>query len=50
MKVPALKALAPTHSEPPFVVAQVVALVMFVVFGIAGTMRFHPEALKERHT
>jgi hypothetical protein len=42
-KVPALKAVAPTQSEPPFVVAQVVALVMFVVLGIAGTIRFHPE-------
>jgi hypothetical protein len=48
LKVPALKAMAPTQSEPPFVVAQVVALVMFVVFGIAGTIRFYPEALKER--
>jgi hypothetical protein len=44
MKVPALKALAPTQSEPPFLIAQVVALVMFVVFGIAGTIKFHPEA------
>ena len=44
MKVPALKAMAPTQTEPPFVVAQVVALVMFVALGIAGTMRFHPEA------
>jgi hypothetical protein len=40
--------MAPTQSEPPFVVAQVVALVMFVVFGIAGTVRFYPDALKER--
>jgi hypothetical protein len=47
-KVPALRAVAPTQSEPPFVVAQVVALVMFVVFGIVGTIKFHPEALKER--
>jgi len=41
--VPALKAAAPTQSEPPFVVAQVAAMVMFVVFGIAGTIKFHPE-------
>ena len=44
LKVPALKALAPTQTEPPFVIAQVVALVMFVAFGIAATIRFHPEA------
>jgi hypothetical protein len=47
LKVPALKAMAPTQSEPPFVVAQLVALVMFVVFGIAGTIRSYPEALKK---
>jgi hypothetical protein len=41
-KVSALKAMAPTQSEPPFVVAQVVALVMF---GIAGTIRFYSDAL-----
>ncbi len=50
MKVPALKAVAPTQSEPPFVIAQVVALIMFIVFGIAGTIKFHPEELKERPT
>jgi hypothetical protein len=40
--------MAPTQSEPPFVVAQIVVLVMVVVFGIAGTIRFYPDALKER--
>ena len=43
-KVPALEALAPTQTEPPFIVAQVAALVMFIVFGVAGVIRFHPEA------
>ena len=43
-KVPALEALAPTQTEPPFVVAQVAALVMFIVLGVAGVIRFHPEA------
>ena len=42
-KVPALEALAPTQTEPPFVVAQVAALVMFIVLGVAGVIRFHPE-------
>ena len=36
--------------EPRFVVAQLVALIMFIVFGIAGTIKFHPEELKERRT
>jgi hypothetical protein len=39
-KVPALKALAPTQSEPPFVVAQLVALVAFVVLGTLAAKRF----------
>ncbi|HEY2157705.1 MAG TPA: hypothetical protein VGH33_18895 [Isosphaeraceae bacterium] len=42
-KVPALKALAPTQSEPPFVVAQVVALVAFVVLGSLAAIRFRDE-------
>src|SRR5437899_2152666 len=32
-KVPALKALAPNQTEPPFVIAQVVAMIAFVVLG-----------------
>ena len=40
-KVPALKALAPTKSEPPFRVTQLVALVLFVVLGIRAAMKFH---------
>ena len=30
MKVPTLKTLAPTQSEPPFLVAQLVVLAIFV--------------------
>ena len=41
-KVPALKAMAPTGSEPPFLVAQTVCLVMFVVLGVLATKKFHP--------
>jgi len=33
-KVGPLKDLAPTQSEPPFLVAQVIALVLFVLLGI----------------
>ena len=43
-KLPALQALAPTQSEPPFVVAQVVALVAFVAIGWWAVRRFHPAA------
>ena len=43
-KVPALKALAPTQSEPPFLIAQVVVLVLFVVLGVRAVKRFRPAA------
>ena len=39
-KVPALKDLAPTQSEPPFAVAQLIALVAFIVLGIIAAKRF----------
>ena len=41
-KLPFLSALAPTQSEPPFVVAQVVVLLIFVGLGIAALRSFHP--------
>ena len=42
LKVPALHVLAPAGSEPPFLIAQGAALVLFVVLGIAAGFRFHP--------
>ena len=42
-KVPPLSALAPTQSEPPFVIAQVVVLVIFIVLGVFAVRSFHPE-------
>lgn len=40
LKVPALKAMAPKQTEPPFVVAQTVVFVLFVVLGSLATIRF----------
>jgi len=42
-KVPALEAVAPTQSEPPFAVAQLVVLAAFVGLIVAAVLRFHPE-------
>lgn len=42
LKVPALHALAPTQSEPPFLIAESVVLVLFVVLGYAAVRKFHP--------
>ncbi len=43
MKVPALKALAPTEKEPPFRVAQLTVMLVFVVLTIFAAKRFHLE-------
>jgi len=45
MKVPALHVLAPTGSEPPFLVSQVVVMAVFIVLTIAAAIRFHPETV-----
>ncbi len=42
-KVPALKALAPTQSEPPFAVTQVIVLVTFFALAIAASIKFRVE-------
>jgi hypothetical protein len=43
LKIPFLKALAPTQAEPPFVVAQAIVLVLFVVLAILVLKAFHPK-------
>jgi len=42
-KVPALKAMAPTQSEAPFKVTQLLALALFVLVGIFATIKFRDE-------
>jgi hypothetical protein len=44
-KLSVLHALAPNGSEPPFLVAQIVVLVIFVALGIAAVKRFYPQAI-----
>jgi hypothetical protein len=41
MKVPALKAIAPTQSEPPFQMAQLAVLLIFAILGVRAAMKFH---------
>jgi hypothetical protein len=45
-KVPPLKALAPTQSEPPFLVAETSALVLFIILGIYSVKGFRGEQLQ----
>jgi hypothetical protein len=42
-KVPALKAIAPTQTEPPFAITQLVVLALFVLLAIVAAIRFRPE-------
>jgi hypothetical protein len=42
VKVAALNALAPTQSEPPFVIAQLAVLAIFVVIGLIAAVTFRP--------
>jgi hypothetical protein len=43
-KLPKLQVLAPTQSEPPFLIAQIVALAIFLIVGIAAALKFRPAA------
>ena len=42
-KAPALHALAPTQTEGPFKIAQLVVLVLFMVLTVVAVRKFHPE-------
>jgi hypothetical protein len=42
-KVPALQALAPTLSEPPFLYAQVANLLVFLILMVLAARAYHPE-------
>jgi hypothetical protein len=44
MKISALRALAPTQSEPPFAIAQAALLIIFIVLGVLAVRRFRPAA------
>jgi len=41
-KIAFLRALAPTQSEPSFLVTQLVVLVLFAAAGTVAALRFHP--------
>jgi len=41
-KIPFLHALAPTQSEPPFLITQAIALGVVIVLGTLAVARFRP--------
>lgn len=46
MKIPALHALAPTQKEPPFLIAQLVVMAVFIALTIFAAKRFHVGAAR----
>ena len=48
LKVPALHALAPTGSEPPFAIVQAIVLLLHVGIGFLALRRFHPRRRSAR--
>jgi hypothetical protein len=48
-KVPALKALAPTQSEPPFAATQLVVLAIFVTITAFAVIKFHDVPIRTAH-
>jgi hypothetical protein len=40
LKVPALKAIAPTQTEPPFKITQLIVLILFIILTVAAAIRF----------
>jgi hypothetical protein len=46
MKVPALHPLAPTGSEPPFLIAQTVVMIIFFALAILAAKNFHGDAVR----
>jgi len=43
-KVPVLTAVAPTQKEPPFAIAQLLVLILFVVGTVLAVKRFRPDS------
>jgi hypothetical protein len=49
-KVPELRALAPTQAEPPFAIAEGVALVVFLVIAVAAARYYRYEPMMKKAT
>jgi glucose-6-phosphate-specific signal transduction histidine kinase len=43
LKQPTLHALAPEGKEPPFLIAQIILMIVFVIWTIFTVKKFHPE-------
>jgi hypothetical protein len=45
LKIPALHALAPTQKEPPFLIAQLAVLALFVILGTVAVRKFRVDRM-----
>jgi hypothetical protein len=45
LKVPSLHVLAPTGSEPPFLLSEAVVMAVFIALTVVAAIRFHPQAV-----
>ena len=45
-KIPALHAMAPTQTEPPFKLTQLVVLLVSILLAIVAAIRFRPEPIR----
>jgi hypothetical protein len=46
LKVPAAHALAPTGKEPPFLIAQIIVMAIFIALGILSAKKFHANMVR----
>jgi len=46
MKVPSIKALTPTQTEPPFKIAQGVVLLLFIILAVLAAKRFRSDLVR----
>jgi hypothetical protein len=46
LKVPAVNALAPTQTEPPFLIAQLIVMLVFIGLTALAVKRFHIEPVR----
>jgi hypothetical protein len=44
-RIPALRALAPTQTQAPFLIAQAMLLLIFIAIGVASIRRCHPDCI-----
>lgn len=49
-KIPSLNAYAPTQTEPPFQIAQLITLILFITAGVFSFKNYHPKPEEELST